>query len=1679
MTSAEAPRATPDRLYRAIIATAIALGLALGLLALFGASKLELVEVPSFVVTVHGFGILAAFCIAFLALGRHRVTGDSVAYWTGIAFASYGTFAVFYVLDWPGLRGDGQSLIGHLPGTAAWLILLASVFESGLLIPAATARWPQDALAGRFWNWSVAASVAVPALISALLVTFEGSVPALVAPNGSFTLLTVAGVIPAAVLIAAAGAALATRAYRRLRSPLLAYVAIAQLAGSFAEAATVIAGHRYSLPWYLSRVVGLGGFLTVLFGLMWEYVGLYRREHDKSGQLSASAAAAERQTAELDSIVSSIADGVTVYWLDGQVLRVNDAVSRILAFGPDQAKLPWETRLRLIEPRLPSGEPLPLDAAPRFRAAAGETVADFPLIVRRGDGVDIWVSLSGAPLRGADGAVTGAVVTFRDITPLMEAQQAAQRLAAERDAVRASIGDGVVVYGLDGAVASINPAGARILGVPREVLLQAWDQRRQAVDVRLPSGEPLTPEMSASRRALQGEATEGMLLRATRGDGREIWLSMTGAPVRNASGAIIRAVVTFSDVTPLMEAQAQRDAVIATQERETTLLHLINETPDAQVLVREAGVLLRDWFGCDAVGIRWRQGEDYPYLETEGFPEDFVLKENCLCSHDDFGGSYLDTDGLPALECMCGNILRGRTDPELPFFTPGGSFWTNSTTRLSATISEADRPARTRSRCTGEGYESVALIPLRFGDTIFGLLQLNSKRTDRFTADGIVFLERMAGSLAVRLAEQEAQARAQQRAGELAESEERYRTLGELMPFGVWMSDAENRQTYVSQSFLDLLALDRQTWDSTPFASLVHPDDLPACDAMYHEIADCPLYTPWSQELRLRAGDGHWHWVLARGVKVADAQGQFAGYLGVNIDIQELKEAQQAAQGRAAEMDATLESIADGVIIYDADGYLLRTNRTMRALLQYTEEESKLPLEARLKLLDLRDTEGRLVPPRETPAARALRGETFVGYTMTMYSGSERESTSLYSGAPLLGPDGSVTGAVITVTDVTEMGRLQQETQRLADELATIIDAMPDPVVIYDREGRIVRHNPAAREVARVTVAAKGLGEVFVKHGFRHPDGTPMRQEELAGARALQGETVSAERVLFRDAEGNDIHVMSSSSPLYANGELSGAVVAWRNITELMKAQEELRRHRDELEQLVAERTAELVESETKYRQLVEGANSAIMRLDSTGEILFVNPHLEELFGYDPGELVGQPARVLVAPSPQPGKTAEAMVQDIAADPDAYSVNRNENVAKDGRRLWMLWSNRATHDKHGEVTGWLTVGTDQTAQHEAEQKLREHQERLQVLAEEARQRAEELAESESKYRELVETARSAIIQYDRDGTMTLVNEYTEELFGYEPGELLGQPVMLLVPPVDEAGRNLEGLLDEVVGDPVAYSTSENENVTKDGRRLWMVWTNRTILDERGDFAGIMCIGIDRTAQHEAEKKLLVYQNHLRQLAAELALAEQRERQRIATGLHDDISQTLVYAKMKLQQAQWVERPEDHQEGHKEVVGILDEAIRDTRDLIYQLSTPILFQEGLAEAIIWAAARASEQHGMEVAVEVCGDVRRIAEDVEVTVFQAVKELLNNARKYAPGSPVTVGVQYSDTELKVDVADGGCGFDADGLGVHGSGGFGLLNIRERLTYIRGKLEIESSPGCGTRCTIVVPTQQPIGE
>ncbi len=158
---------------------------------------------------------------------------------------------------------------------------------------------------------------------------------------------------------------------------------------------------------------------------------------------------------------------------------------------------------------------------------------------------------------------------------------------------------------------------------------------------------------------------------------------------------------------------------------------------------------IRDHSGMEAVGIRLREGDDFPYFFTSGFPPRFVQAENSLCAKTIDGETIRDEQGKPCLECMCGNVLSGRTDPSQDFFTAGGSFWTNSTTRLLAQTAEASRGGHTRNRCNTAGYESVALVPILANEEIIGLLQLNDSRENCLTPEMIPFLEQIGASIGI------------------------------------------------------------------------------------------------------------------------------------------------------------------------------------------------------------------------------------------------------------------------------------------------------------------------------------------------------------------------------------------------------------------------------------------------------------------------------------------------------------------------------------------------------------------------------------------------------------------------------------------------------------------------------------------------------------------------------------------------------------------------------------------------------------------------------------------------------------------------------------------------------------------------------------------------------------------
>ncbi|MDR3640630.1 MAG: PAS domain S-box protein, partial [Humidesulfovibrio sp.] len=215
------------------------------------------------------------------------------------------------------------------------------------------------------------------------------------------------------------------------------------------------------------------------------------------------------------------------------------------------------------------------------------------------------------------------------------------------------------------------------------------------------------------------------------------------------------------------------------------LLRLFSAGGDRQTFLKGLLAELHKWSGCEAVGIRMREGNDYPYYETHGFPDDFVRLERSLCARDKAGNPLLDARGEPKLECMCGNIIQKRYDPELAFFTGRGSFWSNTTTVLLAGTTEKERQSNTRNRCNGFGYESVALVPLRCGSTTYGLLQFNDKCIGRFSPELIDFLECLAESVALALSRQES-------VQALAASEARYRGLFEAHNAVKLVIDPEN-----------------------------------------------------------------------------------------------------------------------------------------------------------------------------------------------------------------------------------------------------------------------------------------------------------------------------------------------------------------------------------------------------------------------------------------------------------------------------------------------------------------------------------------------------------------------------------------------------------------------------------------------------------------------------------------------------------------------------------------------------------------------------------------------------------------------------------------------------------------------------------------------------------------------
>jgi PAS domain S-box-containing protein len=298
--------------------------------------------------------------------------------------------------------------------------------------------------------------------------------------------------------------------------------------------------------------------------------------------------------------------------------------------------------------------------------------------------------------------------------------------------------------------------------------------------------------------------------------------------------------------------------------------------------------------GCEAVGIRLRVGEDYPYYESRGFSEAFLAAENSLCQGCMKKSGEGETAGNPTLACLCGKVIQGGVDSSMPYFSPLGSFWTNSTSELLASTLEKDPMARVRKQCNGEGYESVALIPLRLGRETLGLLQLNDKRKDRFTAEMIARWERLAGYLAVALAHGRA-------AEELRESQKVLRAAIESTSDLVFIKDLEGRYTLVNRAMCRLMGRSEAEVLGRDDVEIFGPEAAAVMKERDRGVLAGKVDSNYEMQL---PGAGGQHTFLCTKTLLWDGEGKIKGIFGIARDISARKKAEavQAARLRLLQL---------------------------------------------------------------------------------------------------------------------------------------------------------------------------------------------------------------------------------------------------------------------------------------------------------------------------------------------------------------------------------------------------------------------------------------------------------------------------------------------------------------------------------------------------------------------------------------------------------------------------------------------------------------------------------------------------------------------------------------------------------------------------------------------------------
>jgi PAS domain S-box-containing protein len=724
---------------------------------------------------------------------------------------------------------------------------------------------------------------------------------------------------------------------------------------------------------------------------------------------------------------------------------------------------------------------------------------------------------------------------------------------------------------------------------------------------------------------------------------------------------------------------------------------------------------------------------------------------------------------------------------------------------------------------------------------------------------------------------------------------------------------------------------------------------------------------------------------------------------------------QRKFEERLKESEATFRRIAetstDAIYQLDLNGIAIYCSPALKKILGYEVEEF-VGTHFRTHFL-----------PQDLPVAqdafvRNIAGEEIKNVAMRILNKDGRPVDIEINATPIR-REGKIIGTQGVARDITERKKAEAVLRESEARLRAVIECLPFDFFLLDRGGRYTVQNTASREI---------WGNVI----GQRPEDVATDAATLAlwldnNRRAFSGETVRGE-VTFR-LQGKEQWVYNIISPVYEDGEVRNILVVNVDITK----------------RKLAERA--LLESEEKYRLLVENAGALVTMFDKEGKLLLCNQIAARYVNATPETAVGMSVYDMFPKdvADEHLKRYRRVIETGVAEQDERSYPTEWGLR------WFRSVLEPVRSGDGRIVAVQIVSHDITELAQAERALRDRDTRLRLM---------------------ISQIPAILWTVDRDLRFTSSMGAGLRALELSPGEVVGKDLY------EYFGTDDPDFL------PIAMHRKSLEGEATTYEAVWdhSIWETHTepLRDEKGQTIGCLAIALDVTARKLADAELKDSRAKLKALAERLQTVREEEIAHIAREIHDEFGQALIglkyelfFVKKRLGRCGDPAERTAVEARIKEMSKQIDTTIESVKTLATELRPKILDDLGVVGAIEYFTQTFEQRSGIRCEINQYGPMdlgSALDQKRSTAVFRIFQEILLNVRRHAKASRVWIDLRSENDWFILEVRDNGKGIPPDRL--KSLEGLGILGMRERALVFGGTVTIDSEPGRGTRVEVRIP-------